>query len=284
MLKRFIKIVHTIIAFSAALCLLISCACVGKHNNDLQVCFLKVGKADAIVLVEDGKCLVIDTGEDDDGADVAQYIKSHEIAAIDVLIITHYDKDHIGGAERLINEFKIERAILPDYAPENPMYDALISALGDANISVERLDKPTEFAFASSTVKVEPPSEYPKADGGKETDNDSSLITTVIHGKNRFVFMGDAEKKRIRDYLDNGDAQACDLIKMPHHGDYNKALKELIERLSPKYAVICSSDKNPAESRTLDLLNDSGCSAYETRAGNVIVISSGTKLTIRQSR
>lgn len=285
MLQKFFKRVFSVVvALSLAFCLLSSFACLGKRDNDLQVCFLKVGKADAIVLIEAGKCLVIDTGEDDDGADIAQYIKAHGITAIDVLIITHYDKDHIGGAERLINEFKIERAILPDYAPNSPLYDALINALGGVSTSVERLDKPVEFVFASSTVKVEPPSEYPQPNAGKETDNDSSLITTVVHGENRLVFMGDAEKDRIRDYIDTGNTQVCDLIKMPHHGNYNKALKELIERLSPQYAIICSSDKNPAESRTLDLLNDCGCRTYETRTGNVTVISNGNKLTIRQSR
>lgn len=272
-----------IIALLMAFLVVISCAR-GGSGGKLLITFLKAGKADAIVLIEDGRCIVIDVGETDDGAKVVDFIKSKGVKTVETLIITHYDKDHIGGAERLLSELPVKQAILPDYAPTSALYDTLISSLAGANTEVVRLNEPMEFKFLSSSVRVEPPTVYPPADEGKETDNDSSLITTVTRGKNRLVFMGDAEKKRIRDYLENGSAEACAFVKMPHHGNYNKALDELLTRLAPKFVVICTSDKNPAEAKTLDLLSKHGCRVYETRNGSVTAAVYDENIVLSQSR
>ena len=113
-------------------------------------------------------------------------------------------------------------------------------------------------------------------------DNNFSLITTIQHGENRLVFMGDAEKPRIRQWLADSHPEPCDFLKVPHHGIYNKALEELFSTLSPQYAVICSSKKNPAEMKTLELLKQFCPHVFETKDGNVMVISNGRNLEVSQ--
>ena len=68
-------------------------------QDTLEVCFLKVGKADAIVLMCRDETMVIDCGEEDDGREVLACLKSRGVKEVDVLVITHFDKDHVGGAE-----------------------------------------------------------------------------------------------------------------------------------------------------------------------------------------
>lgn len=50
-------------------------------------------------------------------------------------------------------------------------------------------------------VKVDPPLSYEIPDSTVEVDNNLSLITTLTHGDNKFLLAGDAEKKRIREWI-----------------------------------------------------------------------------------
>ena len=68
----------------------------------LKIVLLKVGKADAIIAQANGKAIVIDAGEEEDGEEIVTYLKNQGLSRIEALIITHYDRDHVGGADTLV--------------------------------------------------------------------------------------------------------------------------------------------------------------------------------------
>ncbi len=250
--------------------------------ESLTVRFLKVGKADAIILECGGEIMVIDAGEDDDGQEVVDTLRAMGAEKVDILIITHFDKDHVGGADTLVRSLEVGRVILPDYGSGEEEYLDFIAALQEMGIAPERLTGTLSLALGCAGALVEAPEKYAEAAEGEETDNDHSLITTVTHGSMRLVFTGDIEKTRIKEWLFSGGAADCDLLKVPHHGEWDSALDDLLEALTPEYAVICDSDKNPADSRTLSLLTSLGTEILETRNGDVTVISTGSSLEVRQ--
>ncbi len=243
---------------------------------------LKIGKADAILLQCGGSTMVIDAGEEEDGQEVVENLREMGVSKVDVLIITHYDKDHVGGADTVVDAFEIGRVLLPDYDGASAAYQDLLAALERKAIRPERLSEAVTFLLGSAEVLVEPPTAYWDSGSSKEVDNNCSLVTTVTHGSMRLVFAGDIEKARIEQWLETGTVRDCDFLKVPHHGEYNKALQALLEALDPEFAVICTSDKNPAEETVLQLLKDQGTEVLETRNGDVTVISSGKGLEIWQ--
>lgn len=255
-----------------------------ERLEPMTVTLLKVGKADAIVIQNKDKTMVIDTGEEDDGAELTTFLTKRNISRVDVLIITHFDKDHVGGADTLMESLAIERVLIPNYMGTGAKYRDFMDALDRKGIEPQRLTEPVTFSFGDAEVLVEPPSSYAIPQGAKEYDNDFSLLTTITHGANRLFFAGDAEKHRIREWVSGESAAACDFIKIPHHGVYDKALKELVDTVKPKFAVICSSGKNPADARTLELLKQSNIRVFETKDGDVTVISDGNGLEISQKR
>lgn len=87
--------------------------------SPLTVVILKVGKADAIILQTDDKVMLIDTGETDDGEEIVHFLKSRGITSIECMIITHYDKDHVGGACEALGAFNVKRILLPNYEGTN---------------------------------------------------------------------------------------------------------------------------------------------------------------------
>ena len=67
----------------------------GEEDPNLTITALSVGKADALVLKQAGHTVLIDTGEKDDGDKIVRFLKNRGIHSVDLLVITHFDKDHV---------------------------------------------------------------------------------------------------------------------------------------------------------------------------------------------
>lgn len=278
--KKAFAIGFTLAILSSFLAILNGCR--ASEEETLKVTLLKIGKADAIIVQCEAQTMVIDTGEDDDGAELVSFLKSRGCTEIDTLIITHFDKDHVGGADTLVESIEIRQVLLPDYQGTSAEYQEFIDALTERNIVPQRLTASLEFALGSASVLVEPSSSYIAESDADDVDNDFSLITTVIHGENRLLFTGDAEEQRLREWLSGESAQGCDFIKMPHHGKYDEALETLLEAVNPEYAAICSSAKNPVDQETLELLEQHQILTLQTKDGNITVLSDGKQIEIAQ--
>ena len=250
----------------------------------LSVSLLKVGKADAVIALSNEHALLIDAGEEDDGEEILDFLNKHLINEIDALIITHFDKDHVGGADTVLENIPVKTVYTPDYEGTGTDYFDFLEAAKNAGVTPQRLKEPVYFFFEDTEVLIEPPGSCEIKDENIEFDNNFSLITTFTHGDNKLVFTGDAEKARIREWLGEKEREKCDFLKVPHHGIYNGALDELFSALKPDFSVICSSKKNPAEAKTLEFLKKYCPNIYETKDGDVLVISDGNSLEVRQDK
>ena len=255
-----------------------------SNKNNLNVKIFKVGKADAIVVENNNEYMVIDVGEEDDGYEIVNYLQDRNIFKIKKLIITHFDKDHVGGADTLIENIEVEEIILPDYQGAVVDYVEFMDVLNNLNIKPNYLTETLEFNLGESKVIVEPPLNYDikLENENAEVDNDLSLITTIEYYNNRLVFLGDAEKTRLKEWLATPSAIPCDFIKFPHHGVYSTEHENLIEKLKPSFAAICSSSKNPADITTIQLLKNKGIRVAETKDGDISIVSDGKNIYMYQ--
>ena len=73
----------------------------------LETSILKVGQADVIILTEGKEAMVIDAGEEEDGVELVETLTEKGITQVETLIITHYDKDHVGGADVLLEQMQL---------------------------------------------------------------------------------------------------------------------------------------------------------------------------------
>lgn len=259
----------------------------GRENkkipeNALKVTLFKVGKADAIVLEKENYTMVIDAGEEEDGEEIVTYLTEQGKDTINDLIITHFDKDHVGGADTLVEQLNVQRAVIPNYQGQTVEYIDFMQSLKDKKVDTKALNENMKFTVQDMEVVIEPPLSYEFSENILEMDNNFSLITTVTHGKNRLVFMGDAEKQRTRQWLESGAAGKCDFLKVAHHGVYETELKNLLNVLQPECAALCTSQKNPADKETLEELKNRNVRYFETKDGNITVISDGEKLELHQ--
>ena len=66
--------------------------------DGLEVTVLDAGKADAILLTTPDSAVLIDCGEKGFGDEILGELAARGIGRLDVLIVTHFDQDHVGGA------------------------------------------------------------------------------------------------------------------------------------------------------------------------------------------
>lgn len=268
--------------------LLISCiyiSCDNKNNSDslnidnegLKTEFLNTGKSDCILIMMDDKNILIDTADADDYENIDKELVNNGVKSIDYLILTHYDKDHIGSASKIISNYKIRTVIRPDYEETSDLYDKMISTLNRlTDTSDITLKEEYIINTKNGKIVINPPkdSEY-------KDDNNYSLITSLQYGDRRILFTGDALKKRMEEYLSN-DISHYDLIKMPHHGEWYKALDELVNMSAPDYEVLTVDNKDRVQQDLIDKAEGSGIEVYYTCNGIITVTSNGTDLNISQ--
>ena len=257
-------------------------------NPALTITALPVGKADALILKTDSWAAMIDTGEERDGSYIRETLEVAGIDHLNLLLVTHFDKDHVGSAAELLETVGADQVLMPDYEGTRPEYAAFLSALEvhpetevQRITGTETLEIPAGSVNTSLTIyAADDPAEIQDTDG--EYDNDMSLVAKVTCGEKKFLFTGDIEKTRIAQMLDSGDDWKADWIKMPHHGRYQKKVEKLLEAVNPFYAVICDGEDQPAEEETLDALKKRQIKEWETADGTVVIITDGKNIKVRQ--
>ena len=253
----------------------------GRLKDGFTVTAFPVGKADALLLQEEGTAILIDTGYEENGEYLLGELRRRGIESLDLLMITHFDKDHVGAASCIVEQMEVDAVWMPAYEGDREEYTRLLESLED-HPGVRRLTEPVSGQFGGLAITVYPaenPQEIQDTDG--EYDNDMSLVASVVYGECSFLFTGDIEKTRIRQMLETDTDWRHDWIKMPHHGRYQKALKDLIEAVQPSRAVICCSEEEAAEDKTLELLEEEGIAFWDTSENTVVTECDGSRIQVR---
>ncbi len=255
---------------------------IGKTNNtsneyNFKIYFFNAGKADAILISNNDKYIMIDTGEESLSSEILSYFKNNNITTLDYLIITHFDKDHVGSASSVIDNINVLNVLQSNYPKESEYYNNYINSLNNKEISPITVSDNYELSLGDLNVIVNGPNKI----YDKNESNNSSLIVSVYYQNTSYLFMGDAENARIKDYLST-HADSYDFIKIPYHGNYQKRLDELLETVNPKIAVITSSNKEMESSETISLLNNNNVKYYLTRNGSINIYSDGNEIIVKQ--
>ena len=248
-----------------------------NKNYNFKIHFFAAGKADAILINYNNKYIMIDTGEQSLSDEILKYFKNNNIDKLDYLIITHFDKDHVGSASKIIDELDIDNVFQSNYPKDSEYYTNYLNSLSKKNITPETIVNDKEFSVDELNIKI-----YgPKKVYDKNESNNSSLITSIVYNNNSFLFMGDAQNARIKDFLEE-DNNSYDFLKVPYHGRYLKRFDDLIEGRNIKYAVITSSDEEVEDSQTIKTLEDNNIHYYLTRKGQIDILSDGKNIKVNQ--
>lgn len=213
--------------------------------DGFRAIFLDTGKSDCILIRMDDKVIMCDTADDDDYMKITSVMKSNGIDKIDCMILTHFDKDHIGSSGALIRNFDVGTVYAPEASANSDEYKKLTSALTLRNMELTYLTENTEFATENGAVRI-----YAPFEESYDDDNSYSLITEIEYKGSVMLLTGDATKQRLSEFLSAETADGYDVIKLPHHGEYTKSLLALLSRAQAKYGIVtCDESKSTVEGK-----------------------------------
>lgn len=261
------------------LLLLFITGCSGKitsQEGNFNVHAFKVGKADSFLVSHQGQYVLIDAGEEDDGAKIVAYLQSKNIQKLHALVITHFDKDHVGGADSVVEALHIEHIYAPNYESKSKQTREFLEAVDKKQLTIEMITDVQALSVGEANGEI-----YPPGQTNFKGDNDQSLVVSLRYGETSFLFTGDIEAPRIAEMLkDSNISMPHTFLKVPHHGRFNEQTTALIEAVRPAYALITSSDKNPEQTETVAALEEAGTNIWTTRKGDVEFSSNGVKIEV----
>ncbi len=237
--------------------------------SNCRMTMLDVGQGQAILLQSQGKTFLVDCGGDDseDAADItAETLLSQGIRKLDGIILTHYDKDHAGGLEYLLQRVATDALYLP-YAEDENGVRARLTSLSEGKEFIIRED--TLLRYGDVSITIFAPVSY-------DLGNESSMCILFQAGNCDILITGDRGVATERTLLLQQDLPELEVLVAGHHGSKHSTSKELLEATKPEYVFISAGRNNryghPAP-ELLRRLEEYMCMVFRTDENGTIVFA-----------
>ena len=257
--------------------------CIIFIPRDLKINFVDVGQGDStFIITPKNKTILIDGGGSNTGSfDVGEntllpYILDKGYNKIDLMIISHFDSDHVGGLLTILEEIKVEKVLIAKQEEQSENYKRFLNIVKEKNIPVivgKRGDKINIEKDLYLDIL------FPESEQIEENViNNNSLVFNIHYNNFSMLFTGDIEEiaeKRIIEITNKSKLKA-DIIKIPHHGSKTSSTRELLEIVLPKIALIGVGKDNlfgHPSSETIDKLDELEIKTYRTDINGEIMIN-----------
>ena len=202
----------------------------------VEMTSLDVGQGLAMVLRTRNHVLVFDTGPAfRNGGDTGRlvlvpYLHAAGINHVDLLLVSHADSDHAGGAASLVAAVPVERV----------MTGGFIDGITNTQW---RCRRGQAWLWDGVRFSVMHPARIAYA-AQPASDNDESCVLEVATGRHRALLTGDIEKAAETRLLESGSLSAVDLVAVPHHGSLTSSSEPFVRRLAPDLALVSAGFDN----------------------------------------
>lgn len=252
-----------------------------ESPGTLTATFFSCGDADSALIQAGGYTVLIDTATNKEGQNVVKRLEQLGVSTIDLLIISHTHKDHVGGADHVLERFDVGQVFMGPLVVDSKQVDQFEAALAARNLAARVLHAGDTFSLGDMHFDVLGPVRDAYAD-----ENDLSLVFRLTWGETAFLFPGDAERPALDDLLLSGASLRADVLKVPHHGKGEDNSHRFFAAVAPSVAVIpCergTEDNLPDQARVVTPLEQLGAQIFVTHDGEIRVQSDGYTVTAHQ--
>ena len=257
-------------------------------GTQVNVKFFKVGKANATLIRSGDIAILVDTGENDDddgngkqddGEKILEYLAEKGVTELDYVILSQFNKNHYGALGTILDGVTVKNVIEPSYTKTGTAYDEYRAALKKANITPEVVSDVKTLKAGNLDLTI-----YPAKSETSSADQDEyySLAVAVESEGLDILIASDIFGARVPELITALGGKTFDILQVPKHGDFNDQVEPLLDAVKPDYAVIFASANNPADPRTLNLLNEKEITTYITMNGSVEGKFKNSTITVKQ--
>ena len=205
----------------------------------LTVYFLDVGQGDcSVVVTPEQRVVVIDTGGlrslDTGSRAVAPFLRSLGYSKIDVLLLSHYDFDHVGGAPALLGQLRVKQLLLPKEEVKEESRGLQQKILQQA---AKNGVQSVEVAHSGAVYKLDAATllEVLATPAMPTSGNEASTLAAVRTEQGSVLFTGDMGVERESELTELGSYM---VLKAGHHGSRHSTSSEFLARVRPQLTVL----------------------------------------------
>jgi len=220
------------------------------RNNDIfRLMVLDVGQGLALTINYNDKLLVYDTAYGAEDFKVAAmtlipWLEKLAYPSISLLVVSHNDADHSGGAELVLNAQPVTELLT----------GTDVDLVKDITLDAEKVhycDQERHWQWQDISIKLL--SQHSKVINEEKftAGNNSSCVLLVDYQGVKILLTGDIEGAAEQQLLQNYPGLTANVLLVPHHGSKTSSGWSFIEQLNSQIAIISSGYLNrfnqPAE-------------------------------------
>lgn len=212
-----------------------------QGQGTLEVMAIDVGQGDALALrTPHGRWVLVDAGPprdgDPGGHPVVRALRRAGVTRLDILVLTHPDLDHIGGAAAVLGTFDVGRVVDPGLAAGKEAYVEILEAAVDRGVSWQSAAAGDRLDLDGVELHVlSPPASG--GPGGDTESNAASVVLAVRYGAFDVLLTGDAPVSVERAIL-SGVSPSLEVLKVGHHGSDTSTDSVLVAHAHPRIALL----------------------------------------------
>ena len=199
-----------------------------EDQSGSKIYFFDVGQADSMLIVNNGKTMLIDAGNNDDGDNLVKNIQTLGISKLDYVIGTHPHEDHIGGLDNIIKSFDIGTIYMPKVQTNTKTFEEVLDAVSSKNLKVTTPKIGDKFEVGKAQCEVM------SIGDDKSNLNTTSIVIRMCYNDVSYLFTGDMETV-------NESARSwpqTDILKVAHHGSRTSSSEKFLKQIMPKIGII----------------------------------------------
>ena len=234
--------------------------------GDYSLYACDVGQGDALIVRDADVVALIDVGPDSELID--DCLDSAGVNFIDLLVLTHFDADHVRGIEGALRGRSVGVALVSGFEDDRPLVAVVREALSSRSVSIQTGRAGVAGQLGGLSWKVLQPS----ATASEAHDsNDASLVIAFWDDANALLALGDLGESGQLRLLRGSMGDLAMLrgrnltLKVAHHGSSDQS-ELLAEFLLPEIALfsVGKNDYGHPTKRTLGMYQDLGAVVVRT--------------------
>ncbi len=246
----------------------------------LRVTFLDVGQGDSVLLEVPQGAVLVDQGPPE--ADVAAQLRQIGVRTLATLVLTHPQRDHVGGAPDVLRRLRVASVLDPALPIPSPEARQALEIARAKDVPVLTARAGQEYRLGELRLRVLWPD---RAGPPSEDPNRRAVVLLASYGSVDVLLTADAES----DVTQRLPLSQVEVLKVAHHGSEDPGLADQLRTLRPRVAVISVGARNDyghPRAETLAALGEvRGLTLFRTdRNGRIVVESDGRALTMRAER
>jgi competence protein ComEC len=245
----------------------------------LRITFLDVGQGDAVLLQVPQGTVLVDQGPPE--GDVAAQLRRLGVRQLSLVVLTHPQRDHVGGAADVLERLTCRLVLDPGLAAPSSDERRALAAARRRRVPIVVARAGDAYRLGRLRLRVLWPTD---AGSPGENPNLNATVLLASYGSTDALLTADAESEVTLPLR----PPPVEILKVAHHGSADPGLPRLLALVRPRLAVISVGAGNdyghPAPSTLAALDAAESLDVYRTdRDGRITIDADAERMTVRSA-